>query len=241
MARISSSSQAPQPIRARIPAILRRLDLPAQRPVHARQRGVLDSLISTVLSQNTSDVNSARAFAQLKAHFPNWEMVLEAPLSEIADTIRSGGLAEIKSARMKHILSRIKQDRGRLDLGFLADLPLEQARDYLISLPGVGRKTAAVVLLFSLGRPIFPVDTHVLRVSKRLGLIPPNTTMDRAHDLFAQVLKPAQMLPLHLALIKHGREVCVAGRPRCPICLLSDLCSRIGVTTISMPIARARR
>lgn len=215
-----------------MPLILARLPRVVSRPVHARRRSPVDALVATVLSQNTSDANSGRAFAQLKAHFPTWEQALAAPPRAIADAIRSGGLAEIKSRRIQAILRRIVEDRGRLDLSHLRRLPLEKARDYLISLPGIGKKTAAVVLLFSLGRPIFPVDTHVLRVSQRLGLIPPKTTMDRAHDLFAEMLSPEQMLPLHLGLIRHGREVCIAGRPRCGECALADLCPRVGVTVV---------
>lgn len=197
--------------------------------MHARRREALDSLIATVLSQNTSDINSGRAFAALKARFPDWEQVLTARPRQIAAAIRSGGLADIKSVRIKRILQQIEQDQGRLDLSVLGRLPVEEARDYLVSLPGIGKKTAAVVLLFALGKPIFPVDTHVLRVSKRLGLIPPKTTMDRAHDIFDAMLKPDQMLPLHLGLIRHGREVCLAARPRCHLCVLSELCPRVGV------------
>lgn len=228
----SRDSLAARPEGERIPLILRRLKAPARRPMHARKRELLDQLIATVLSQNTTDANSGRAFAQLKARFPDWDMVLKAPPGQVADAIRSGGLAEIKSVRIKRLLARIEQDRGRLDLGFLRHLSTEEARAYLVGLPGVGRKSAAVVLLFALGRPVFPVDTHVLRVSKRLGLIPPATTMDRAHDLFDQMVQPEQMLPLHLGLIRHGREMCTALRPRCPLCALSDLCPRIGVAAV---------
>lgn len=198
--------------------------------MHAVKRDPIDSLVATVLSQNTSDANSGRAFAQLKARFPTWDRVLAARPQQIATAIRSGGLAEIKSRRIKLILLRIVADRGRLDLSFLSDLSTEEARDYLVSLPGIGKKTAAVVLLFAMEKPVFPVDTHVLRVSKRLGLIPPKTTMDRAHDLFDGMLKAGQMLPLHLGLIQHGREVCIAARPRCDECVLSDLCPRVGVS-----------
>ncbi len=213
----------------RIPRILRRLAGRRRRPVHARRSDPLDSLIGTVLSQNTTDANSGPAFARLKEKFPDWERALDARVSQIAAPIRSGGLADIKAARIKQILRRIKRDRGRLELDFLGKLPLEEARNYLLSLPGVGPKTAACVLLFSLARPAFPVDTHVLRVSKRLGLIPPDTTTQRAHELFDEMLKPSQMLPLHLGLIWHGREVCSARRPRCGECALSDLCPRVGV------------
>ena len=197
--------------------------------MHARRRAPLDSLIATVLSQNTTDSNSGRAFAQLKERFPNWEEVAEAPPAQIAAAIRSGGLADIKARRIKRLLRRIEEDRGALDLGFLRRLPLDQAREYLTGLPGVGPKTAACVLLFSLRRPVFPVDTHVLRVSKRLGLIPPTTTMERAHDIYREMLAPDQMLGLHLGLVQHGRETCKARRPQCGRCVLSELCPRLGV------------
>jgi endonuclease-3 len=193
----------------------------------------LDSLMLTVLSQNTTDANSGRAFEQLTARFPTWEAVLAAPARDIADTIRSGGLAEIKSGRIMQILARINEDRGRLDLTFLKRMPIGEVRDYLLKLPGVGRKTAAVVMLFALGMPAFPVDTHVLRVSKRLGLIAPGTTMDKAHDLFEGMVAPEAMSDLHLGLIRHGRTICIARRPRCPVCVLLDLCPQIGVTSVS--------
>jgi len=218
------------PPAARIPLILRRLPRVVTRPVHARRADPLDSLIGTVLSQNTTDANSGPAFERLKAKFPAWETVARAKQAQIAAPIRSGGLAEIKAARIKRILQQIERDRGRLDLNFLDKLPLSEARRYLTNLPGVGPKTAACVLLFSLGKPAFPVDTHVLRVSKRLGLIPPNTTMERAHDIFAELLQPSQMLPLHLGLVRHGRQVCAARRPRCDLCSLAELCPRVAVT-----------
>ncbi|MGD0112137.1 MAG: endonuclease III, partial [Armatimonadota bacterium] len=181
---------------------------------------------------------SGRAFEQLTARFPTWEAVLAAPARDVADTIRSGGLAEIKSGRLKQILARIEEDRGRLDLSFLKRMPIGEARDYLLDLPGVGRKTAAVVMLFSLGMPAFPVDTHVLRVSKRLGLIPPGTTMDKAHDLFEDIVDAEVMSDLHLGLIRHGRTVCIARRPKCPACALMDLCPQVGVTGASQERGR---
>jgi endonuclease-3 len=193
----------------------------------------LDSLVLTVLSQNTTDANSGRAFEQLRERFPTWEQVVAARTSQVAAAIHSGGLAEIKSGRIKQILHRIQEDQGELALDSLRKMPPAEVRDYLLSLPGVGRKTAAVVMLFSLDMPAFPVDTHVLRVSKRLGLIPPKTTMDRAHELFADVVEPKQMASLHLGLIRHGREVCAARWPRCPECKLLDLCPQIGVAIIS--------
>jgi endonuclease-3 len=230
----SSGSLAASPPSARLPLILRQLDRTYGRPAHAQEGDPLDVLIATVLSQNTSDVNSHRSFAQLKARFPSWEEALAARPSQIASAIRLGGLAEVKARRIKQILREIEEDRGKLDLSFLRRKPVPEARDYLTALPGVGPKTAACVLLFSLRRPAFPVDTHVLRVSKRLGLIAPNATMERAHELYEAMLSvdswaSRDMLALHLGLVHHGRVTCVARRPRCEICSIYDLCPRIGV------------
>lgn len=240
MTSLSSSSLAAGPPSARLPLILRQLNRTYGRPSRARGGSPLDSLIGTILSQNTTDVNSGRAFGQLKSRFPNWEAVLQARASRIATAIRSGGLADIKSRRIKRILREIQRDRGRLDLSFLRHMPIPQSRDYLTALPGVGPKTAACVLLFSLHRPVFPVDTHVLRVSKRLGLIPPKTTMERAHEIYALLLDSDgasrdydSVLALHLGLVRHGRETCLARRPRCEVCALFELCPRVGVSALS--------
>lgn len=236
----SSGSFATKPPGRRLPLILGRLNRTYGRPAHARGGDPLDSLIATVLSQNTSDVNSHRAFAQLKAKFSTWEKALAARPTQIASAIRLGGLAEIKAARIKRILRQIEQDQGRLDLSSLRRKSMQEARNYLLSLPGVGPKTAACVLLFTMQKPAFPVDTHILRVSKRLGLIPPKTTMERAHELFEQMLtseaagkwEAKEILGLHLGLIRHGREICGARRPKCEICPLFDLCPRIGVSFV---------
>ncbi len=228
------------PAQARLPLILRQLNRTYGRPSHARGGDPLDSLIGTVLSQNTTDANSHRAFERLKERFPRWDDVLAARPRRIAGAIRSGGLGEIKSRRIKQILREIERERGELNLSFLRRRPVPEARDYLTGLPGVGPKTAACVLLFSLGKPAFPVDTHVLRVSKRLGLLPPRTTMERAHEIFQAMLDSSgpdtnqqwsarDMLAFHLGLVRHGREICSARRPRCGICPLSDLCPRVGV------------
>jgi endonuclease-3 len=241
--RTSSGSLAAAPPRARLRLIVRRLNRTYGRPAHGRGGSALDSLIGTVLSQNTTDVNSGRAFARLKKRFPRWQDVLDARPSQIASAIRSGGLGDVKARRIKRILRQIEEDRGRLELGFLRRRPMGEARDYLTGLPGVGPKTAACVLLFSLRRAAFPVDTHVLRVSKRLGIIPPKTTMEQAHDIYESLLGPdgtgadakgwdaEAMLALHLGLVRHGREICAARRPRCDACPLLDICPRIGVTS----------
>lgn len=191
--------------------------------------GPLAQLVQTILSQNTSDVNTERAFASLWSRFGSWDAILEAPTPAVADAIRSGGLAEIKAPRIKGVLASIQADRGTLSLDFLADLPLDDARAYLMSLNGVGPKTAACVLLFALGMPALPVDTHVHRVSKRLGLIGPKVAAEPAHQLLERMIPPDQMFDAHMLLIQHGRVLCKALRPRCEACPLAAACPRVGV------------
>ncbi len=185
---------------------------------------ILDQVVGTVLSQHTSDVNSGRAFARLKARFPAWEQVAHAPVEEIEDAIRCGGLARQKARRIKEILNAIGEREGRVDLSRLHDLGDVAAESYLTSLPGVGPKTAACVLAFSMGRAAFPVDTHVHRVVTRLGWIPAGTTAEKAYQLVAPRVPAGIRYDLHLALIRHGRTVCLARRPRCAGCVLLDLC-----------------
>jgi endonuclease-3 len=185
---------------------------------------IIDELVATVLSQATSDRNSERAFAELKARFQCWEQVLEAPWDEVANAIRSGGIADQKARRIQQILRVIEEREGRIDLGRLNELDDQAVEEYLTALPGVGPKTAACVLVFSMGRAAFPVDTHVLRVAARLGWIPPKTTGDKAHRLLAHRVPPDIRYDLHIALITHGRTVCKAQRPRCETCVLLDLC-----------------
>jgi endonuclease III len=185
----------------------------------------LDGLIGTILSQATSDVNSSRAHEALRAAYPDWEAALAAPDEALADVIRSGGLANLKARRIKETLAAIKARRGDLDLGFLADLPLDEARAWLQDLPGVGPKTAACVLLFDLDRPALPVDTHVHRVSKRLGLIGPRVSAEAAHDALQAQLAPDEVYRFHVEAIAHGRRICRAPLPRCALCPLTALCN----------------
>jgi len=185
---------------------------------------IIDEIIATVLSQHTSDVNSERAFAQLKERFPSWEQVADADPDEVASAIRCGGIADQKARRIQQVLAVIEEREGRLDLGRLNNLDDESVETYLLSLPGVGPKTAACVLVFSMGRAAFPVDTHVHRVAIRLGWIPANTTADKAHRLLAPRVPPGIRYDLHVALIAHGRTVGRAQRPRCEICVVRDLC-----------------
>jgi endonuclease-3 len=185
---------------------------------------VIDELVATVLSQATSDLNSERAFAQLKARFPSWQQVADAPVDQVADAIRSGGIADQKARRIQEILAAIEDREGVIDLGILRKIDDAGVESYLTSLPGVGPKTAACVMAFSLGRPAFPVDTHVHRVAIRLGWISERTTATRAHQLLGAMVPSDIRYDLHIALITHGRAVCKAQRPRCADCVLLDLC-----------------
>jgi len=184
----------------------------------------LNVLVQTILSQNTSDTNSRRAFLSLKNEFPRWEDVASADVSEIAEAIRGGGLGEIKAGRIKQALEEIQQRRGELELDFLSELPLDEAREWLTQLPGVGTKTANCVFLFSLGRPALPVDTHIHRVAKRLGLIDAKTTVEKAHQLLGNLVPPDKVYQFHVLMIEHGRKVCKAQRPRCADCGLRQCC-----------------
>jgi endonuclease-3 len=184
----------------------------------------VDELVSTILSQNTNDVNRDRAFEALRARFPSWEAVRDAPAAEVMDAIRPAGLANQKGPRLQQVLRQITDERGGLNLDFLADLPVDEARAWLTRFKGVGPKTAAIVLLFSLNRPAFPVDTHVHRVTGRLGLRPEPMSADDCHPYFEGLLPPDTYYAAHLNLIRHGREVCHARRPECGRCVLRDLC-----------------
>ncbi len=184
----------------------------------------VDELVSTILSQNTNDVNRDKAFFALKHHFSEWEAVRLAPETEIIDAIRPAGLANQKGPRIKAVLNDIFTERGNLDLGFLAEMPLEDARQWLLKFKGVGRKTAAIVMQFSLNLPAFPVDTHIYRITGRLGLRPEKLNLEKTHDLMEQLIDPADYYAGHLNLIRLGREICHAGKPDCLRCPVSDLC-----------------
>lgn len=181
-------------------------------------------LVLTILSQNTSDANSGRAFMRLVNEFPDWPSLLDADVRVIEEAIRPGGLAPTKAPRIQAMLREVWGRRESFDLSFLGELPLEEARAWLRSLPGVGPKTAACVLLFALGRPALPVDTHVHRVAKRLRLVPEKTTAEQAHGLLESMVEPALVYPFHIQLIKHGRRTCFARRPNCPECPLRVGC-----------------
>ncbi len=184
----------------------------------------LDELIFTVLTQHTSDLNAERAFDRLRETIPTWEEVMVADQQVIADAIFHGGMSNQKSKRIKDILASILERHGELEIEFLRDYELEDARKWLVELPGVGPKTAAVVMAFALGMPAFPVDTHIHRVSKRLGLIEEKTTADAAHEIMERQVRPELRFQLHMQLITHGRQICKARRPLCGECPLSADC-----------------
>jgi len=187
-------------------------------------RDPISSLIAGILSQNTSDKNSRPAFEKLKTHFRDWDELAQAEVQDIASVIRCSGMAKQKAQRLKCLLQEIKRQRGSLDLAFLSALPLEEAKAWLKKLPGVGPKTAAVVLLFSLGRPALPVDTHVYRVAHRLGLIDSKVSPEETHHLLEGKLSPKEVCPFHILLLEHGRRVCQARKPLCLRCPLSQDC-----------------
>jgi endonuclease-3 len=184
----------------------------------------LDELISTILSQNTNDVNRDRAFQNLKHRFPNWETVRDAPLLEVIEAIRSAGLANQKGPRIQTLLKAITEERGDLNLEFLRKCQPGEVKNWLMQFKGVGPKTAAIVMQFSLGMPAFPVDTHIYRVSGRLGLRDPKATAEAAHAILADLFPAETYYDVHLNLIRHGREVCHARKPACERCVLQDLC-----------------
>ena len=204
--------------------IVRRLSVLYGEPVWRPHGDPMTELVLTILSQNTSDTNSGRAFMRLVRRFPDWHALMEASISEIEREIAVGGLAKQKAPRIKASLEAVWAARGSFDLEFLRELPLDEAKSWLREMKGVGPKTAACVLMFSFGRPALPVDTHVHRVAQRLGLVPERATAEQAHDILEAMLAPELVYPFHIMLIKHGRRLCGAQRPRCEDCPLLDGC-----------------
>jgi len=190
-----------------------------------RHNPPLDELVLTILSQNTTAANCRAAFDRLRVKFPAWEQVARAGVSEIAEAIRPGGLAEIKAPRINAILEQLEA-LGSYDLSWLDKAPMDEARRYLENFHGVGKKTAACVLLFSLGKPVLPVDTHVYRVGWRVGLIP-KVGADRSHELLAEQIPPERVYSFHINMVRHGREVCRARNPRHTDCVLYEVCDYV--------------
>jgi len=221
-----------RPRRARtpaVPALVRRLETAyGWRSWRRRRASGLDQLVATILSQNTNDANSSEAFRRLRSALGTWEAVRAAPVGRIERAIRVGGLARTKARRIKRILDIIHERYGRLSLAFLADAPLDEARAALAGLPGVGPKTVGCVLMFGFGRPVLPVDTHVHRVSMRLGLIPAGTSAEKAHELLQARVPDRLVYAFHVLLIEHGRRICRARHPACGECVLADRCPSAG-------------
>jgi endonuclease-3 len=228
---VSGSDVAPAgPGRRPARRVMELLDAAYGRPRLTPRFPPLDELIYTVLSQNTADVNTDRSFAALRERFPRWEQVRDAPVGEITAVIAGGGLGATKAPRIKAILAALSERTGRPDLSVLDELDYERAQAYLCDLPGVGPKTAACVLLFSLGRPVMPVDTHVHRVARRLGLIDRRATAEQAHPVLTRLAgpDPGDIYALHVDLVRHGRRCCHARRPACERCPLAAVCPSAG-------------
>jgi endonuclease-3 len=204
--------------------ILRRLERAYGRREWKCWGNGVDVLVDTILSQNTSAANSIAGFRKLRRQFRSWTRVAAAPVEEVARAIRISGLSNLKAPRIQAILRQIKADRGKMDLQFLSGMDEQKAYEYLRRFPGVGPKTANCVLLFAFGLPVFPVDTHIHRIATRLGLIPPDTTADEAHDLLKPLIRPEDRYATHVLLIEHGRKTCKARNPACGRCSLLDLC-----------------
>jgi endonuclease-3 len=213
-----------RPARRRVRTIRDRLRGYYGRPRNTAHRAPLDELVLTILSQNTNDRNRDVAYSRLRARFASWGQIAAAPREEVEEAIRPGGISKVKSGRIQAILRTIGARSDGLELDWLESAPRSEAFEYLESLPGVGRKTAACVLLFSYDRPELPVDTHVYRVSTRLGLIPPRASFGDAHELMRSLTDPADVYELHVNLIRHGRRLCKPQRPLCEECPLRRLC-----------------
>src|SRR3954463_5608332 len=209
--RQTESAGSDKPVRY----IIQNLERAYGEPANERASDPLDMLIQIILSQATSDTNSHRTFAALKKRFPTWDAVLRARASTIAETIRAGGLANQKAAVIKSVLGQIKAERGALDLNFLHDVPSEEAVRYLSQFRGIGPKTIACTLLFACRQDVFPLDTHIFRILRRVGLIPQKCTDARAHTIMNRLVPPGKFYSFHVNLIRHGRTLC---RPRAPLC-----------------------
>jgi endonuclease-3 len=211
-------------LKTRAIAIHERLIEVFGEPIWRTPLPAIDELVSTILSQNTNDINRDRGFNALRVKFPTWIAVRDANAEDVIAAIKPAGLANQKGPRIQQALRAISEERGALNLDFLADLPLEEARAWLTKFNGVGPKTAAIVLCFSLNMPAFPVDTHIYRVSGRIGLRPEKMTVEQAHPHLESIFPPETYYAAHLNLIRLGREVCGARKPNCPQCPIIKLC-----------------
>lgn len=196
-----------------------------RRETRAERADPLPHLLRVIIAQNTSRPNQERALAALWARFPDPALIAEAPLIEVIDAIHSAGLANTKAPRLKMLIERLLESTdGTLDLGFLYDMPVDEARDFLMALPGIGPLSASLVMLFSLRRPVLPVNTGLHRVARRVGMIPPNVGAERAHALLQRPLEDEQIFSFHINMVRHARVVCTASRPRCDHCPLAPIC-----------------
>lgn len=189
-----------------------------------QDQDAVDELVSCILSQNTTDTNRDRAFALLKDRYPRWQDVVDADTDELIDTIRTAGLANQKGPRIQNVLETIYAERGKYDIEFLRDMPVDEGKAWLTSLGGVGPKTAAIVLCFAFGLPAFPVDTHIHRVGQRIGFLPEGISADKAHDVMEAIIPAEAFYQFHIHLILHGRNTCTARRPYCERCPLTAYC-----------------
>jgi endonuclease-3 len=222
----SARSTAPawrRPRRARVRAIRDRLRELYGRPVNHPHGRPIAELVRTILSQNTNDRNRDVAYERLREALPTWQQVRDAPVEVVEEAIKPGGLANTKAPRIQQVLRRLPHDGDDPTLDWLAETDRDEAMQFLTDLPGVGRKTAACVMIFALGRPEIPVDTHVYRVGGRLGLFPPKASFERAHDELLALVDPEDAYEFHINLITHGRRVC-RPRPRCEACALRRMC-----------------
>jgi endonuclease-3 len=223
-----ANSLAPETLadrRAHYTAVAELLEATYGYPEWRQHLPPIDELVSTILSQNTSDTNRDMAFDALKERFASWEAVRDAPVDDVIETIRSAGLANQKGPRIQSALRTLTETQGSITLDFLDGMDINEARNWLTGLNGIGPKTAAIILLFAFNKPAFPVDTHVHRVTKRLGLIDPKTSAERAHRELEAIIPPDDYYPAHLNIIRHGRETCQARRPRCEECPLTAYCA----------------
>jgi endonuclease-3 len=211
-------------LRQKYCTVYRKLEEAYGNPQWREHLPPVDELISTILSQSTSDINRDKGFYALKKRYKDWMEVLNAPVEDIIATIRPAGLANQKGPRIQGALRFIFEQRGELSLDFLADMPIDQARAWLTQIKGVGIKTASIVLLFSFAKPVFPVDTHVHRITRRLGLIGPKVSAEKAHAILEAIGDPQTFYAMHLDLIQHGRQICLARNPRCERCMLQEDC-----------------
>ena len=218
------STRSGKSLKPKLGRVIAALEAAYGRPTAGEAKDPLSELVFTILSQHTSDSNRDRAWASLKKTFPSWKAIATAPKPRVEAAIRMGGLAPTKSRVIQEVLRQVDRMEGDFSLERLRGLSLEQVESYLRELKGVGIKTIRCVQVFSLGQPAFPVDTHIFRITKRLGLVPEKSTPDAAHRIMQELTPPSEVLPLHMNLITHGRRVCKAQRPLCGVCVLKRMC-----------------